>query len=263
MFKNFISYSKVLYQLLKTDMIIFKKNIIGNAIDTSIWVTITLVATAYVFPHLGMNQSYGAFMAISLIGSCGVFEVWPTTATLISDITGEQTISYALTLPTPTAIIWIKYAISAAIKSMINALIILPLSKIILGSRLPLDNFVFWKFILIYVSISLFTSFFAVFMTSIVKNMETMRSVWLRTLFPMWFLGSSQFPWYALHTFNIKVAYLMLLNPFTYLMEGIHAATFANQNFLPFWICLLLIWFWIIIFGFVGISRLKKRLDSV
>jgi hypothetical protein len=263
MVKSLIAHSYIFWQLLKTDLMIYRKNQINEIINTIIWTSLTLFATGYIFPQLGMTSSYGSFIAVASIASISVFVIWPTAANLVSDIDGDQTVSYALTLPIPTSLLWCKQALGIAIKTLINAIIILPLGKIFLGSALQLSNINFVGFLAMYLSIPILTSFFALFIASITKNMLMLETVWIRLLFPLWFLGCSQFPWHSLYTFSKPIAYVMLLNPYTPLFEGIQAAVNPGQQFLPVSICLIITWAWTIVMGYFGIARLKKRLDSM
>ena len=55
MFKKLRSYAPIFWHLLTTDLLIYRKNITNNGINTAIIVLVTLFATAYIFPYLGMT----------------------------------------------------------------------------------------------------------------------------------------------------------------------------------------------------------------
>ena len=64
--------------------------------------------------------------------------------------------------------------------------------------------------------------------------------------------------------FNFLIRlYIALLNPLLYPMEGIRAAFFGQGGFISFWFCISMLSFFTILFGFIGIKRLKKRLDFI
>ncbi len=257
------SYLNLFWQLLKTDFVIFNKSIVSGIIDTSIWISILLAIFTYIFPHLGMTKNFSSIVLVGAIVSCGLFETFSFAATFLADIEGNKTISYFFTLPIPSWLIFVKSALAQAYKTIILSLIIIPLGKLILWQRLDLSNISIYKFLLIFLSINVFLGMFAVFLSSIPKDMSQIRSIWIRILFPLWFLGGAEFPLRVVQKMSPRLAYLFFLNPVTYAMEGIRAATLGQHGYLNIWICLGAIWFFGIIFGFLGIKRLKKRLDFV
>lgn len=263
MYKNFKKYSKIFWELLKTDLIVFGHNLIGNIIDCIIWVTLTMFVFAYIFPSLGMTKDYGALWLGSAIASWAIFEAWPSILTFISDIKGNNSISYELTLPIPSWLIIIKRILGYTINSMAITLIILPLGKLILWNNISFANFNILKFILIFITINIFASTFAHFLTSLIPSLERIGTAWMRILFPMWFLGGAQFPWYAINQMSPKLGKISLLNPIIYMMEGSRASILGQQNFISLWYCLLALWGFTFIFGTIAIIRIKKRLDFI
>ena len=261
--KNIKSYVNLFWQLLKTDLFIYSKNIFGGILDTIIWVSLILSIFAYVYPKLGMSQEFGAIFVVGAIVSCCIFEIWGATANFIADIDGNKTITYPLTLPIPSWLYFIKLGIGYACKSMIYAAIILPLGKFILLSKMNLTHFMPLKFIIMFLTINIFGGFLSIFMSSICTSISGMRTIWTRFLFPLWFLGGAEFPWYAVYKLSPKLASLFLLNPITYAMEGIRATVLGQHDFISFWYCVPVLWITTIVFGFLGINKLKKRLDFV
>ena len=263
MLKKIKSHTSVFFKLLKTDLLIFSKSMISGWIDTSIWVIVLLVIFTYIFPQLGMRKDFGAFFLVGGIASCCIFEIFSSAVAVISDLNNKQKISYRLTLPISSSLIFTGIAIFNACKSTFLSIIILPLGKLILGNKLNFTNLSIIKFVLMFFSINIFVGFFSLFMTSITDKVENIRSIWVRIIFPLWFLGGAEFPWQAIYSISPKIAYSCLFNPLLYPMEGIRAAVLGQAGFINFWYCFAMIWTSCIIFGWIGISRMKKRLDVV
>jgi len=263
MHKNIKSYTNLFWQLLKTDLLIYSKNIFSGIINTTIWVSIILGIFAYIYPQLGMTQEFGSLFVVGAIVSCCIFEIWGATATFVADLHGNNTISYPLTLPLSSWLYFVKLGISYACKSMIYTAIILPLGKFMLMGRMDLTNFMPIKFIIMFLTINIFGGFLSLFMSSICTSVAGMRTIWVRFLFPLWFLGGAEFPWYAVYKLSPKTAYLFLLNPITYAMEGIRATVLGQHDFILFWYCLIVLWIATFVFGFLAIKKLKKQLDFV
>ena len=244
-------------------MTLFKKNLLKGIINTIIWVSALLLVYGYVYPQLGMTKKFGAIFITGAITSCCIFEIWKTTAGFISDLKNTQVTLYPLTLPLPSWLYFIQLACSYAIKSMAFGIIILPLGKLILWHEIHFTNFSVHKFLLMFIIINIFGGFLSLFISSITNDMETMRKVWMRILLPLWFLGGSSFPWFAVYKFSPTVAYLFLLNPVTFASEGIRAATIGQKDYLSFWICLAVLWATSLLFGFIAIKIFKRRLNFI
>lgn len=257
------SYLKLFLELLRTDLFIFKDAIKGAFIDCFIWFTCLIVVTAYVFPLIGMQTSYGPFVAVGAIVSCIFWDVWTTATIFISDVEGEKTINYFLTLPLPNYLVLIKTIFTYAIKAGIPGLTILPLGKIFLWNTMSFAQFCPFKFLLIFVLTTLFTGTFSLFIVSCVQNIHHLGKIGIRYLFPMWFFGGANYPWQTVYKFSPIFAYISLANPLLYAMEGIHAAVLGQTGYLNFWLCICMLILFTMLFGSLGIWKLKNRLDFV
>ncbi len=259
------THSRVIWQLIKTDLAAFKKNMVDSAIDTAVYIILIVSSMTYVMPLLGTSADYGPFVAIAAIPSACIFEMYPLAVGLVGDIRGEKLISYRLTLPLPTSFVFVAKGLAYAIRVSINALVgaIVGISILMAGGRFSLTFISPIKFLFICIAIMLFTGFFAIFTVSLVKSMDRIGSVWTRILYPLWFLGGSTFSWHVTSVFSPTIGLISLANPILYIMEGVHAATLNPADYLNFWLCLLMTLLFTIFFGYVGIKRLKRQLDWV
>jgi len=261
--KNIKSYAKIFWQLLKTDLLIYKQNVKDQIIDVLIWVIpLTLVYT-YIFPQIGMTKDFGSFYVVGTMVSVAVFNIWNAATVFVADLEGDKAISYPLTLPMPSKLYFIKLAVGYACKTIVTSFLMLPLGKLLLWNKINFANISIFKFILIFLSINLFVGIFAIFAISVPKNIRTLDSILMRIIFPLWFLSGAEFSWQTLYGFSTWLAFLLFFNPFLYLMEGARAAVLGQADYLNFWICLAVIWVGGVLFGLVGIRRLKRNLDFV
>lgn len=251
------------WQLLKTDIYIHKQTLIDECINITFWLVSSLLIFAYIYPRMGMQESFGAFFAIGGIAAYPFWCAQNASTTFLADMEGNQTIAYFFTLPIKSYFVVIKQMLGYALKTVIPSLFILPLSKLILWNKIDFSHFSFFKFILIFCMIQLFCGAFSLFVASLVKNLMHLDKIGIRILFPMWFLGCSNFSWFTLNQYNSLFAKLCLLNPLIYTMEGIHAAVLGQEGYLSFYLCLGMLFFFTILFAVLAIIYLKKRLDFV
>ena len=258
------SYLNVFWHMLKTDLIIVKHNILGSILNSIILVTALVVIFSYVFPaFMGASQYFGPFALIGMLVNIPLFTMFPFVAQFVADIEGNNSTSYYLILPIPSWLIFIKNAVSHAIKTIIMSSIILPLGKLILWNRLDFSNLSIFKFVLMVLILNLFFSMFAVFLFTIPKDMEAIENVWIRIIFPLWFFGCAEFSWQTIYNINKRLAFLDLLNPFVYTFEGIRSAFFGQAGFILFGVCSVMTILFSLFFAWAGIKRLKKRLDFI
>jgi ABC-2 type transport system permease protein len=105
--------------------------------------------------------------------------------------------------------------------------------------------------------------FFGIFVSSMTMSFEYVTTIRQRILFPIWFLGCYQFTWYMLYQASPAIAYLNLLNPVVYVLEGMRGTINTGLPTIPYSICILAMIFFTALFAYLGIRNFKKRLDCV
>jgi len=260
---NIKSSAKLFWQLLKTDLIIYKQDIIDLTFNAIIWVSLLTIIISYVYPQFGMFQYFGSFFLVGTIVSICLSNIMSSTARLLVDLEDNNVISYYLTLPNSSWLYFVKLGVGYACKTIVISIIILPLGKLILWDKINFSNLSLYKFFLIYLTINFSMGMITVFMASLIKNIMSIGSLWCRFIFPLWFLGGPAFPWQTIYNLSPKLAILCLFNPLLYLMEGVRAAVLGQHSFINFWICLFVAWAFSIFLGWIGIYRFQKRLDLV
>lgn len=253
----------VVLQLIKRDLVRYKRNFWSKLIDTASILVTNLIVFGYLMAHYGLGGSYGPFMLISAIASFGFFDTVGKVSELISDIEGDKTISYTLTLPIPSWLVFFYIGIWWSINSILVTIFLFPMGKLILFQNFDLSQINFLHLLLIYISTNLFYGFFSLWLTSLLKNMGNVGNLWVRVINPILMFGAYFYSWKAVFEVSPVFAWIDLLNPMVYIMEGMRAAALGQAEYLPFWVCLPVVWFFIIIFAVRGISRLQNRLDVV
>jgi len=257
------SYAYLFWLLTKTDIVILRQLIVGQIINVLCWSGSIVIVSAFIFPKLGMTDKFGEFVVVSSLVAHSFWGIWDSSYKILSDIENEKVIDYKFTLPMPSWLVMLQCAVRHSIARFLPSLIILPVFKLLLGSRMDLSHFLFLKFVLMFFAVCLFTGSFFLLVASFVKNSNKVDNVGIRLLFPMWFFGATQYSWVVMYSVNSKIGYAMFANPLVYAMEGIHAAVLGQQGYLPFWICFFVLCCFTIVCGFVGIRVFKKRLDFV
>jgi len=258
-----LSYIHVVKELVRTDLKIFKKIAVSKWIDMFIWISTMILVFAYIMPAFGLTKSYGAFMVASMCSTAGLFQSFSYLAELVADIEGDRVISYCFTLPIPSWLVFIRLIIYYTISFMLLGILVLPAGKLMLWNSFSLAQVSFGKYVLIFLLTNIFYAILALWTASYVRSLLRMDSVWMRLIYPLWFLGCFQFSWKALREVSPVLAYIDLINPITYISEGTRAAILGQQGSLNFWWCVLALIVFIVLGGWNAIRRLKRRLDFV
>lgn len=255
--------NRAFLELLRRDLYLFRFDYLKAIINSMIWLICQVIVSNYLMSAMGMGVKYGVFMLAGSLASVSLFRSINSIPVLLSDIEGEGAISYYLTLPLKQYLVFIRYAVSFAINAAINTVTVLFLSKLLMWQVLDLSNLSIVKYGLIFVITHLFIGFFTLLIASYTPSMRYFENVWGRIIFPLWFLGCFQFNWFMLYQQLPIFAYLSLLNPLTYVLEGNRAAFLGQATYINFWVCCVMLIFFILIFAFLSVRKFMRRLDCV
>lgn len=256
--QTLITFAALVYR----DLSIFMPYLLGKYINALVWIGCITLAFEYIFPYMGMAKM-GGFVAVGGMVAWNFFQILGHINTFLSDLEGEKSISYYLTLPISQGLVITRMALSIAIQGMLLSLFFLPTLKLLLGNGLLLAHMSYSKFIFIYCSYNFLYGTLTLLFVSFVKHSYNVMSIWQRVMWPMWYFGCAQFSWHTLYKVNPWIAYADLLNPVTYAMEGTRAALFGQEGSLNFWYCCAMIWLFTSLALVIGVKRLKRRLDCL
>lgn len=252
-----------LSQLLKRDIVRIKREFLGTLFDSSFLLFCMLVVFGYLMSSYGLGESYGPFLLVSAIASFGFFSTVGKVFNLVTDIEGDRLISYSLTLPLPSWLVFVYIGLFWALESLVTTIFLFPIGKLILFNQFDLSQISYLKLVPFYISINIFYGFFSLWLSSILKNMHDLGKLWVRVINPLVMFGSFYNSWNAAYQAAPTVALIELINPVLYVMEGMRNATLGLPSAIPFWVCLCAIWCFTLICGFLAIKKLQTRLDCV
>ncbi|MBA2307316.1 ABC transporter permease [Candidatus Dependentiae bacterium] len=259
-----IAYLKVFGWLLWRNLRIIKNNFANNVIDALVVPAGFIIIAGYILPFMGMPATYGSFMlAGSLVLMCYSSTSWRGATNLIVDLEGDRAVSYELTLPLPSWLVFFKYSCAYALDSICLNILTVPMGKLLLWNQFSLEHFSLFKFIVVYLSLNLFFGCYSVWLASWVQGMQGLSRFWLRYGAQILFFSGYQFSWTVLNKAFPMFSYINLLNPFVYAFEGTRAALLGQGDSLNFWVCIAMLWFFTLFFVIRSTQLFKKKLDYV
>lgn len=259
---NTLSLS-IFFQLLKRDLAAFRHEYFSKLMDTFAVFLVNVVVFAYFMPLEGLSKNYGSFFAVGAIASYGLIEIVGKVAVFIADLDGNRAITQILIMPIRSPLIFAYIAIFWALTSGLLAIFLFPFAKLILFNKFGLEEVSYFKFIIMFITANMFFGFFALWLSSVTKGLDAINGLWARYINPMWMFGAFFYSWHSVYALNPVIAYVSLINPMVYVMEGMRAAVLGQEGYLPFWMCLAALWGFIVVCFTIAVPRLKKRLDCV
>ena len=265
---QFSNVSMTLYYMLQRSILTMRYKLPDKIINHLYWVILSVIVFSYIMPQapsVGTSSDYGILIALSMPISAAFFGAINCMYGLLHDVTNEgSNLRYELTLPIPQWMVFVKYGLEISIQTFIATSVLFPVVYVMLFKQLTFTLFGIFKFYLILMSTSIFSGFFSVFIVSMAENIfQGLDNVWIRIVFPMWFLGCFQFSWSDLYTINPIIAYADLCNPLTWALEASRASIVSDVSILNFWLCIIVLLIFTLIFGYIGTQRLLKRMDCL
>lgn len=258
-----IKYLTVIGHLLKRDLISWRKDFLGKLFDTALMLFTNVAVFAYFMPAYGLRADYGPFYLIGAIASFGFFDTVGKVHLMMSDLEGDLTISYLLTLPVPSIYILLYHALWWAISTALIGVLMFPLGKLFLWTQFNVHAISYWRLILMFCTACIFYGIFSLWLTSIFEKMTDIGHLWVRVIIPLYSFGAFFFPWDIFYSFSPILGVITLINPLIFVAEGMRSACLGPGPFLPFFVSFFALWGFILWMGRQAISRLKKRLDCV
>lgn len=256
-------HARIFISLLARDMFILRTRLFGLAIDSIIFLVLYVLMFGKFFPLLGMPQQLIGPIFIGASTNLTLpFFGFTHALKISSDLKFSRFIDYHLTLPLPKKWLFSLYVVSFVIETGIISLPLLLIGSWMLTDVVMLSHT--WAlFIIMYLCALIF---FGAFFTWIAFHYDFdwfRKNIWPRRLSPLLNLGSNFVPWAGIHTLFPTLSFLFLLNPFTYVMEGIRSTFLKGYPFLPAFICIPATIFFSIMLSFLLAYSIKKRLDPV
>ena len=253
----------IFYWLMRRDLTIFMRDYKGYLFNVFIFTTIEVGVFAYLLPYFGLSTQFGTFVVAGIVASLSIFEAMHSATLFVDDLDNERQITYDLTLPVSSNVIFIQRSTLFTCRMILMGIFVIPMSKIVFWKKIDLSQFSLYKFILVFLIFNIMYGFFGLWMISFVKDMDKVRNIWVRVVYPLWFIGGYLSSWKSMYAVSPFLSYFALLDPITYVMEGIRSTIMGPAEFLNFWLCLGAIVVFMGLFAWRGIYLLRKRLDVV
>jgi hypothetical protein len=264
MLKQLLRYWHVFQHMMHADFLTLKKQVLDIIINTIVWCSTVTVSTAFIMPAFGVSQGYSLIMVGGVLASAISFAIYPHAVNLSNDLHNNRKIGFLTTLPIPWWLVCIKTVWSFLMAQLIISACAIPVVSLFIFSSLNFFAISWLLFASMFMLCNIFCACFTLFIATIIPNAPLGATVaWMRYVFPLWYLGGFQFTWHGLARIAPLFAKINLLNPYTYMMEGMRSAMFPQGEHISSSICACMLILFSVGFFTLGSYRIKKQLDAV
>jgi ABC-2 type transport system permease protein len=258
--QNFV---RVFGALLYRDVRFVLSQLPSRLLDGFFVVAVQTLAIGSFLPLLGMSPSLTGPLYIGTMTQIMFSTAFTFAFRFAFDLKTDRFIEYELTLPLPKLWVVGKIIVSFMIQLALIGLPLIFLGTIFLNKVFSLHNAHWGLSITMYFLTLLFYSLLFIYMAFNYSYAWFTDNAWARRLTPLFLTGSAYFTWYKLFAFNKFLAYFLLINPLTYVHEGLRAALLGQENFLPIWICIPALMLFCGAMMMLLNRAVNKRLDPV
>jgi len=257
-FTNFLW--RDLFTYLKSKQI--KRYIINYSL---IYPTLFSISYGYIIPNTCFDPSKLPATAVMLTGtiiSAILSLVIATNIFMLVDLESDQFTKYQATVLRPNLLVLEKIVFS----SLFSFFLLLPffvISKLLLFKSFDTTHLSIIKFLIVLYLSTLAVSSYALLAMLNMSGTHVMGRWWRRFNFPLVMLGGAWVPWMFMQKASPLLAYIILVNPFLYITEGIRGAILGNGIYIPFIYCVSALSFATIIFTYFSFVSFKKRIDHI
>jgi ABC-2 type transport system permease protein len=219
-----VSAGRVFLALLGRDLRVARRELPFFLIRTTMQPLLFVVVFGYLLPRMGFTRP--GFQAALLPGILAVSLMFASsqsvTLPMVQEFGWTKEIEDRLLAPIPLPLVAIEKIVNAMIQGTIAAIFVLPLARLVMG---PIPGFTFTHvgaLVIVVLLSAAAASAFGLFL-GVAISPQQIGFMFSLIITPMIFFGCAYYPWRGLDKVPV-LKYLTLINPLTYVAEGMRGA---------------------------------------
>lgn len=250
--------------LLLRDIAVLRRQIHIFLARTVVQPLLLVFVFAYIFPQIsqGVGGAAGAprFTTVLIPGVVAlaivINGVQAVAVNLVGEIGHEREINDRVLAPLPVSVVALEKVLYGALEGLLAGMVVFPLAAVIPATPLSLDPS--WAVLLTVVPLACLASAALGLALGTAMQPRSLTFLFNIVLLPLTMLGGLFYPWSDLDTIPwLQTA--VLLNPLTYMTEGLRAALVTDVGHLPLVAVYLPLAGFAIGFTALGIRGFRRR----
>jgi ABC-type multidrug transport system permease subunit len=262
MMSNLQAQARIVWALVQRDLFLLRQSLYDDLLNSFVKVTALYFVLGVLSPYLGFRDAMSRDVMIGAIVSVLLSRGFVSAVSDSFDMTDNRFIDYKRTLPLSTAGMLCASLLGYVVVLAVSTLPLFFLAKFYLGAAMPLGSIQWIPLIIIYLLGMVFVSAFFLSVIFCASFEWFQFNIWQRVLTPMNTFGCLFFSWYHLYAFSPLLARALLINPFTYISEGLRASIFGNADYIPVYYCMPVLAAWTAVALCVLLVYVRKKVDT-
>jgi ABC-2 type transport system permease protein len=228
-----VTAGRVFLALLMRDVIVVRRELPFFLLRTAMQPLLFTVVFGYLMPRMGfMQRGYSAALLPGVLAvSLALAAVQSVALQMVADFGFTREIEDRLLAPIPTWLVALEKVVSGTIQAGIAAAIVLPLARLIMGPIPGLSPTHAGLVVAVTVFGAVTFSVMGLFLGSVIDGPQ-IGLLFGIVVAPMIMFGCAYYPWRGLDAVP-AMKYAVLLNPLTYVAEGLRAVLTPQQPHMP------------------------------
>jgi ABC-2 type transport system permease protein len=254
-----ISAGRVFWALLLRDATVVRRELLYFLMRTAMQPLLFTVVFGYLLPRMGLvNRGYtSALLPGVLAVSLALAGVQAVALPMVADFGFTKEIEDRLLAPVPNWLVALEKVVSGAGQAVIAALFVLPLARLIMGpiEGLSLAHIGLVLAVTVFGAASF--SMMGLFLGSVIEGPQ-IGLLFGIVVAPMIMFGCAYYPWRGLDAVP-AMKYAVLINPLTYVSEGMRGVLIPDQPHMPMPVVLTALAAITLLFWRLGLRAFMKR----
>jgi ABC-2 type transport system permease protein len=219
----------------------------------------------YLLPKIGMGSS--AIMCVSVMAIGTILYALFTAgfgicSEFLMDFEKARTIDFKMQFMPIWLIIVQKMVFNAAF-IFASCVLYIPMLKLLFYSDFDISQISWLSVYAMLAASCLFIAAFQICFACAISSRKSIRHLWRRVNYPMIIFGGFLVPWKPMNNFSSIMGCFGLLNPITYITEGLRRAVLGLDSFFPVSYCLVALLVATGVCVLLSIVLLRRKIDAV
>jgi ABC-2 type transport system permease protein len=253
---------RVFLALLARDVVVVRRELVFFLLRTAMQPLMFTVVFGYLLPKMGfVNRGYTAALLPGVLAvSLALAAVQSVALPMVGDFGFSREIEDRLLAPIPNWLVALEKVVSGTLQALIAALFVLPVARLIMGPIPGLSAAHLPSVAVVTVFGAVAFSMIGLFLGCVVEAAQ------IGLLFgvivaPMIMFGCAYYPWRGLDAAP-TVKYAVLVNPLTYIAEGLRGVLIPDLPHMPLPVVLGALTIITVVFWRLGLRAFMKRAVS-
>jgi ABC-type multidrug transport system permease subunit len=261
-----INLFKTLLQLIRRDFYVFGQRLTSYGINyLIIFPVLSIVTFGYIQPGIYFGPHHTKNSIILLIGMFTINMLslcFTLLVPFIYDLESDRFIDYQILL-LPPRLLLLEMILFPALLANLIAIPFFPLARILIPHYFVGITPAWGRLFILILCTSLVFASYIMMALCLMKKSSHIRQFWLRFNWPLMVLGGFWIPWHLLHKNFSFFSIIALIDPFTYITEGLRSALLGPEQFISYPLCIIALLTFFCIFTTTAVYFFKRKLDHI